>query len=245
MRLVLIPAGRFVMGTPNHEKGRRAHEGPPHAVLITRSFYLGSYEVTQEEFTKMLGQNPSDFKEVPGVDPGRLPVEQIVFDEAVEFCQRLSAAEPERAAGRNYRLPTEAEWEYACRAGTTTVFSCGDRLDSTQANFEGWHPYGGAERGLFVERPTQVGSYPPNPFGLYDMHGNVYEWVSDWYAHDYYEKSPAADPKGPDRGQLRVLRGGSWRNIGSFLRCGERYFDRPDRRHVDHGLRVACDVSPS
>ena len=245
MRLVLIPAGRFVMGTPKEEKDRRPHEGPQHTLQITKPFYMGAYEVTQEEFEKILGKekNSSYFKKVEGQDTRRFPVENVTYDEAVLFCQKLSEQDAEKIAGLEYRLPTEAEWEYACRAGTMTVFYLGAKLSSTQANFNGWHPYGKAERGPYLERPTTVGSYRPNPFGLYDMHGNVYEWIADFYEKDYYGKSPLQDPKGGPSGPYRCLRGGSWRNVGSLLRAGDRYYDRPDRRHEDHGFRVVATAS--
>lgn len=244
MKFVLIPAGRFIMGTPEGEKDRRPYEGPQHPVQITRPFYMGIYEVTQEEFEKILGKdkNPSYFKKVEGQDTRRFPVDNITYDEAVLFCKKLSELDAEKAAGRVYRLPTEAEWEYACRAGTTTTFHYGPKLSSKLANFNGWHPYGKAERGPYLQRPTTVGSYKPNAFGLFDMHGNVYEWVSDFYDGAYYSKSPPRDPKGAAAGKYRCLRGGSFRNVGSLLRAGDRYYDRAGRRHEDHGFRVVASA---
>jgi formylglycine-generating enzyme required for sulfatase activity len=245
MKLVLIPAGRFVMGTPKGEKARRPYEGPQHTVHITSWFFMGAHEVTQAEFEKILGTNPSHFKKVEGQDTSRFPADNVTYDEAVKFCQKLSELPAEKEAGREYRLPTEAEWEYACRAGSTTAFTLGPKLSSTQANFNGWHPYGGADQGPYLQRTTTVGSYKPNAFGLYDMHGNVYEWVTDFYDNGYYAKSPTEDPRGPPSGKHHGLRGGSWRNVASFLRSGERYFDRADRRHEDHGFRVVAVVSAS
>ena len=243
MKLVLIPVGHFTMGTPRDEKDRTPFEGPQHAVRITRPFYMGIYEVTQEEFENVPGTHPSFFKKVDGQDTSRFPVESVTYDESVKFCQKLSALATEKAANRTYRLPTESEWEYACRAGSSTAFTHGSQLSSAQANFNGWHPYGGADRGPYIERPTTVGSYKPNAFGLYDMHGNVFEWVLDWFDVGYYAKSEAADPKGPAGGKFRVLRGGSWQSVGSLVRSAERYYDRDITRHEDHGFRVVATIS--
>ena len=229
------------MGTPQGERGRRAHEGPEHAVQITQAFRLGVFEVTQLEYEIVMEDNPSQFKQVAGMSTDRFPVEQVLYDEAIQFCKKLTALPEEQNAGLIYRLPTEAEWEYACRANTRSPFSCGSSLSSTQANFDGWHPYDGGRVGPNIDRTTTVGSYAPNLFGLYDMHGNVFEWVADWFDANYYKNSPRKDPQGPENGVHRTLRGGSWRNISSFLRSGERYFDRPARRHIDHGFRVACN----
>ena len=242
MKFVLIPAGHFTMGTPEDEKDRTLFEGPQHAVHITRPFYMGIYEVTQKEFEKVMGSHPSLFKKVDGQDTSRFPVENVTYEESVKFCQKLSALAAEKEASRRYRLPTEAEWEYACRAGSSTAFTHGSKLSSMQANFNGWHPYGGAERGPYLERPTTVGSYKPNAFGLYDMHGNVYEWVADWHDEKYYAESPLRDPRGPPTGKYRCLRGGSFRNVASYLRSGDRYPDLPNRRHEDHGLRIVAMV---
>jgi formylglycine-generating enzyme required for sulfatase activity len=243
MKLALIPAGRFTMGAPSGEKHRRPGEAPQHSVQIKRPFYMGVYEVTQAEFKKVMGSNPSLYKKVEGQDTSRFPVENVQYPEAVQFCEKLSELDGEKQAGRTYRLPTEAEWEYACRAGSTTVFTHGPKISSTDANFNGWHPYGGADRGPYIERPTTVGSYKPNAFGLYDMHGNVFEWVLDWFDVGYYAKSEAADPKGPAGGKFRVLRGGSWQSVGSLVRSAERYYDRDITRHEDHGFRVVATIS--
>ena len=250
MKLVWIPAGEFVMGTPSSEKGHHVHEGPQHRVQISKPFYLGVTEVTQEEYERVMGENPSQFREVLGKNTSRFPVDSVTWDEAVEFCGKLSAMPTENKAGRAYRLSTEAEWEYACRAGTNTPFSFGFTLSSAQANFNGFHPYGRAPEGNFLQRPTVVGSYRPNAFGLYDMHGNVYEWCSDRYAKDYYKQSKVADPGGPAEGPYRVVRGGGWQAIAAVCRSGERYYDLGDRppdsdqaprRYPDYGFRVLCD----
>jgi formylglycine-generating enzyme required for sulfatase activity len=203
MKLALIPAGEFLMGSPDSDPGARGDEKPQHRVRITRPFYLSTSEVTQGEYQRVMGTNPSFFSStgpgkdrVAGLDTARLPVEQARWHDAVDFCRRLSALPRERQAGRSYRLPTEAEWEYACRAGTRTAFHCGTALSSAQANFNGNFPCGGAARGPFLARTAEARSYAPNAWGLYDLHGNVWEWCQDWYDRDYYRESPAEDPPG-------------------------------------------------
>jgi formylglycine-generating enzyme required for sulfatase activity len=181
MKLVFIPAGKFTMGSPNDEANRSADE-QQHEVAITREFYLGVYEVTQEEYETVMGQNPSWFcaggdgkERVAGLDTRRFPVENVSWEDAVEFCRKLSARAAETKAGRAYRLPTEAEWEYACRGGarSSEPFHFGAALSSTQANFDGNLPYGGAAKGPYMGRTCRVGSYQPNGFGLYDLHGEL------------------------------------------------------------------------
>src|SRR5262245_38422309 len=159
MKLVRIPAGEFLMGSPDGDREARDDEKPRHRVRITRPFYLGAYEVTQGENRRVMGANPSFFSptgpgrdRVKGLDADRLPVEQVTWHQAVAFCRKLSELPAEKKARRAYRLPTEAEWEYACRAGTTTQFAFGDSLSSTQANFNGTYPFGGAPRGPFLSR---------------------------------------------------------------------------------------------
>jgi uncharacterized protein (TIGR02996 family) len=244
MTFTLIPAGKFRMGSPEQEEGRHADEGPQHEVEITRPFYLGTYPVTQEEYLRLTGANPSHFavsgpgvKAVTGLDTRRFPVERVSWDDAQEFCRRLSALPAEQQAGRTYRLPTEAEWEYACRAGTTTVFHVGNSLSSHLACCDGKRPYH-AEAGPDLERTVPVGSYPPNAWGLSDMHGNVFEWCADWYGSDSYWPRPPEDPQGPPDGELRVLRGGSWTDWATDLRCAYRYNNDPDIADRRLGIRV-------
>ena len=189
-----------------------------------------------------MGSNPSRFR-------GRfLPVEHLSWRDAVEFCRRLSELPEEIESGRLYRLPTEAEWEYACRAGTTTRFSTGHKLSDSQARFSKKLPND-------LAQPTMpVGSYPPNPWGLFDMHGNVWEWTSDWFDKSYYEQSPIENPSGPASGSYHVLRGGSASEGAALCRSssrGEAYLDGPsfDMRNPigwygDFGVRVACSVQP-
>jgi formylglycine-generating enzyme required for sulfatase activity len=239
MKFAWIPPGTFLMGSPESEEGREgACEGPQHEVTISRPFYLGVYPVTQREYEAVMGQNPSHF----GGNPDH-PVEKVRWNKAVEFCQRLSALEAERQAGRVYRLPTEAEWEYACRAGTTTPFHFGASASSTQANFDGNYPCGGAPAGPFLQQTAKVGSYPANAWGLYDLHGNVWEWCNDWFAEEYYRKSDKIDPQGPSTGTMRVLRGGPWSDQGVWCRAACRGVNGPGGHKNTYGFRVACSVA--
>jgi formylglycine-generating enzyme required for sulfatase activity len=201
MKLVTVPKGKFKMGSLEAETGRDSDEGPQHEVEITQPFQMGAYEVTQEEYQKVMGTNPSYFSaggggaaRVAGMDTKRFPVENVSWDDAQAFCRKLSELPAEKKAGRSYRLPTEAEWEHACRAGTTTAFHYGASLTSTQANMYGLSPYGGAKAGPNLQRTEKVGSYRPNAFGLYDMHGNVLEWCQDWFDTTYYRTGPRVDP---------------------------------------------------
>jgi formylglycine-generating enzyme required for sulfatase activity len=241
MRLVLIPPGEFIMGASPDDKDADTVEEMPHDVRITRPFYLGVHQVTQEHYEQVMGDNPSMFR-------GRFrPVEHTRWQDAVDFCKRLSQLPAEREAGREYRLPTEAEWEYACRAGTSTTFSTGERIHASQACLTSRKLVDG------LSKPTKpVGSYPPNQWGLYDMHGNVWEWCGDWFGREYYSSSPLDDPRGPDTGTHHVLRGGSasliWQDCRSSSR-GEAYLDGPsyDLKNAiawygDIGVRVACHV---
>ena len=235
----LIRAGTFLMGSPKAEVGRLACEGPQHSVTISRPFYLGIYPVTQRQYEAVMGCNPSLFAGNPDH-----PVEKVSWEDAVEFCTRLSALTPEKEAGRAYRLPTEAEWEFACRAGTTTPFQFGksafSTACSTQANFDGNHPYGGAAKGPYIRRTSTVGSYPPNGWGQFDMHGNVREWCADWFAADYYGKRENTDPKGPPTGNLRVLRGGSWGSKGKNCRAASREGGAPEVATAPASASESC-----
>jgi formylglycine-generating enzyme required for sulfatase activity len=241
LKLVLIQAGSFAMGSPPTEPGRCAKEGPQHEVTLTTPFYLGVYPVTQEQYQKVSGRNPSRFHADAGGGPEH-PVENVTWEDAVEFCRRLSALPAEREAGHAYRLPTEAEWEYACRGGTTTAFCYGDTLSSTQGNFDGAFPYGDAPRGPAAQKTTRVGLYLPNLFGLHDMHGNVWEWCSDWHDSDWYRHSPRRNPQGPSTGQFRVLRGGCWRSHAATCRSAYRNGLLPKGRDRYTGFRVVLEV---
>jgi formylglycine-generating enzyme required for sulfatase activity len=265
MKLVRIPAGRFLMGSPADEKDREPNDKgseAQHAVEITRDFYLGVHEVTQKELRDVMGFNPSHYSadgtgkprekyewgkpaggkdSVKGMSTDDFPVECVSWDHAVEFCRKLSARAAERKAGRKYRLPTEAEWEYACRGEPASyqVFHLGNSLSSRQANFDGNHPYGSAARDVSLGRTCKVGSYRPNRFGLFDMHGNVWEWCADWYGADYYRKSPRRDPHGPSEGSARVFRGGSFSHPSHECRSATRWWGTPAYRGINIGFRVA------
>lgn len=203
MRFAHIPPGAFMMGSPSHEEGRSSKDETQHRVTLTTGFHMGVTEVTQGQWKAVMGSNsnPSDSKNC-GDD---CPVENVSWEDCQEFIRRLNQKE----GTDRYRLPTEAEWEYACRAGTTGPYA-GD-LDSM-----GWY---GRNSGKTTH---PVGQKRPNAWGLYDMHGNVWEWVHDWYGKDYYVNSPSTDPKGPSGGSSRVIRGGSWRDVARHCRSAIR-----------------------
>lgn len=220
MELVLIPAGTFMMGCDRNFINCYADETPPHQVNISKAFYLGKYEVTQAEWVAVMGSNPSKYK-------GRTnPVEQVSWDDVQEFIHNLN----EKEGHTRYRLPTEAEWEYAARAGSKTAYSFGD--DARQLGSYAWYD---RESG-----PYSVGQKRANKWGLYDMHGNVYEWVADWYQEDYYAESSGEDPVGPSSGTYRVIRGGSWFFSSEDCRSANRNFNSPDHRISSLGFRLAC-----
>jgi sulfatase modifying factor 1 len=237
--LVPIPPGRFVMGSPPSEAGHNADE-TPHAVTISRGFLLGRHEVTQAEWRTVIGTSPSYFSAC-GPD---CPVERVNYIEIAQFLDRLNASAAAAPEGERlrYRLPTEAEWEYACRAGTRTPFSTGANLTTAQANYNGAFPYAGFPKGLARGQPIAAGALPPNPWGLADMHGNVWEWTSDWYAP--YAPGAAVDPHGPAAGEKRVIRGGSWYFDANSARCALRYTHAPQDRGFSLGFRVAADRLP-
>ncbi len=250
MKLALIPTGTFTMGSPANEKARGTDEDQ-HEVTITKPFYLGVHEVTQGQYEKIMGKNPSRlfWKKALGdkdkfqdfLDTSNFPVENVSWEDAVEFCKKLSELPAEKRSGRTYRLPTEAEWEYSCRgeAASSKPFHFGSSLSSLQANFNGNYPYGGAALGSYLGRTAEVGSYKANAFGLFDMHGNVWEWCSDWYGQDYYKNSPAKNPKGPAEGSNRVIRGGCWNYIARSCRSADRGRGTPAGRYYNLGFRVA------
>ena len=246
MQLVPVPAGEFIMGAPKSEDSSTADERPQHTVRLTRSFYMSAYEVTQEQYARFLPEHRNAFAGATPETRASLPADQVTWAGAVEFCRLLSMEPAEKKAGRRYRLPTEAEWEYACRAGTSTAFHFGDALSSHQANFRGTEPFGEAPQGSFIARTTKVGSYPPNAFGLYDMHGNVWEWCHDRYDVGYYSRSPLEDPQGGDGdsdrvrrgGSDRVVRGGGWYSDARDCRSAFRNSDKPDGTFYVLGFRV-------
>jgi formylglycine-generating enzyme required for sulfatase activity len=220
MKLVLIRAGKFMMGSPDSEQGRKDNEGPQHEVIITKPFYMGVTEVTQAQYEAVMVTNPSKFRGPTN------PVDSVIWAEAVEFCRRLS-----KRTRKTFRLPTEAEWEYACRAGSKTRFSFGD--SESALGYYAWF----ASNGGRMTKP--VGQKKPNAWGLYDMHGNVWEWCMDW--HGPYSSGSSTDPQGAASGSLRVVRGGMWGNgtIG-YLRCACR--GDPANRGDNNGFR--CAMTP-
>jgi formylglycine-generating enzyme required for sulfatase activity/serine/threonine protein kinase len=220
LELRLLPAGTFRMG----DSGARDEE--PHQVTISRPYYLGVYEVTQEQYERVMGANPSHFK------GSRNPVDQVSWEDAVDFCRKLSALPEEQAEGRVYRLPTEAEWEYACRANSKTTYYFGD--DDSQLGDYAW--FGDNSEG----KTHHVGEKKPNSWGLCDMHGNVWEWCADW--HGDYSNAAVTDPDGAKEGALRVNRGGSWYFGAPFCRSAVRYGDKPSQRNSSYGFRLALST---
>ena len=237
MAFVLIPAGKFTMGSPADERGHRANEGPVHEVVVGNAFYLGVHPVTQAAYLAVMGKNPARFSASEGGGPDH-PVESVSWDEAVAFCRKLSERAEERAAGRSYRLPTEAEWEYAARAGGTAPFAFGESFNATHGNFDAAYPYGEAEPAAGVGRTTPVARHPASAWGLHDMNGNVWEWCADWYAEAYYSTLPLRDPPGPAAGRYRVLRGGAWKNQATACRAAYRNALAPHQRDAATGFRV-------
>lgn len=234
---VLIPPGKFVMGSPETEAGRQSDEGPQHLVTISRPFYMSIGPVTQQQYKDVTGHNPAYFDQEAGGGTAH-PVDSVTWFNAIDFCRRLSSRFEEREAGRLYYLPTEAEWEYACRAGTSTPFAFGMSLSSTQANFNGENPYGKGIVGPSRQQTTPVGTYWPNTFGLFNMHGNVWEWCADFYSETYYGVSPDRDPLGPRSGNRRVLRGGNWTSTGKDCRSARRGNNEPTAATQFGGFRV-------
>jgi len=220
MKVVLIPAGSFIMGSPKSEANREDDEGPQHKVTISKGFYMGITEVTQKQYTAVTGKNPSTYK------APQSPVETVSWDDAVAFCKKLSAT-----SQRTVRLPTEAEWEYACRAGTRARFFWG----SNGKEFGTYAWSGGG-------KPHAVGQKKPNRAGLYDMLGNVWEWCADWYDAKYYSTARSVrDPKGPDSGEYHVIRGGCHCHAGWRCRCANRGLPNRNEPHAHTGFRVVME----
>lgn len=229
MTFVHIPPGTFNMGAADEEPGRKQHETPQHPVRIGHGFYMSIMPVTQGQYEKLKGKNPSFFHKIPG-GSGDLPVESVTWHDAEKFCQKLSQLADETLAERTYRLPTEAEWEYACRAGTTTSYWCGATLTPKEAHFKS--PGGGQGQ------PHTVGRTPANAWGLHDMHGNIDEWCSDWYNEYYYFDSPGNDPIGPPKGEKKIVRGGSWADSAIDCRSAARKAMAPNHPYNTVGFRV-------
>ncbi len=221
--LIWVEPGEFQMGTDYGNP----NEKPVHSVKLSKGFWMGKYEITQEQWLAIMDDNPSHFK------GAKHPVDSVIYDDCLNFMKRLN----EKVPGGGFRLPTEAEYEYACRAGTNTRYSCGD--DASRLKDYAWY------RDNMMNESAEVGTKRPNPWGFYDLHGNMWEWCQDWFADDYYQKSPLVDPQGPSTGganPMRVLRGGSWFSIHQDCRSLYRSRYPPaDRYNVD-GLRVVRTV---
>jgi len=228
MTFVFIKPGTFMMGSPSGETGRFDNE-TQHQVTLTRGFYMQTTEVTQGQWQAAMGSNPSYFKNC-GSD---CPVEQVSWNDAQEFIRRLNQKE----SGNSYRLPTEAEWEYAARAGTTTPFNTGNCLSTDQANYNGEYPLSGCSKGEYRKTTVRAGAFSPNAWGLYDMHGNVWEWCQDWKGD--YPSGSVTDPSGSLSGSYRVNRGGSWYSDARNCRSAYRYFSAPGYRNYGLGFRLS------
>jgi len=243
---VLIKGGVFTMGSPVSERGRFTDEEPQHDVTIS-DFYICMHQLIQGDFEYIMGRNPSQFKGY------NLPVEKVSWFEAIEYCNKRSIKEDRTPAytidgtsvkwnrsANGYRLPTEAEWEYACRAGTTGPFSTGQNITTRQANYNGNYPYSESASAEYRETTTPVGNFPPNQRGVFDMHGNVWEWCWDWYG--VYSRIEQTDPAGPPTGINRVNRGGSWYNYIRTVRSANRENNHPSVKNNNIGFRLALNA---
>ena len=228
MQFVLLGPGSFRMGTPPEEQDREPQE-VQHSVTLS-AFYMSRYEVTQAEWERVTGHNPSQFQDCGA----RCPVENVNWFEVQQFVRQLN-----NESQSGFRLPTEAEWEFACRAGTTLPFGSSETLSSREANINGEFPYN-ALKGRFRGQPITVGQFPPNRWGLFDMSGNVWEWTEDWYCP--YASDPQVNPVGRCGSDAHVIRGGSWLFNGGSARCGLRYTHRPQDRGYSLGVRLVHDV---
>lgn len=231
MEFVKIPSGAFLMGSDKAE-----NEKPIHKVVLTNDFWIGKFEVTIGNWRNVMGDLPTDLKrgEAKLSENENQPIVYVSWEDAQIFIGKLNAQDD----GFQYRLPTEAEWEYAARAGTISEFAFGESLSSTQANFNGNFPFGNAPKGEFLNKTVNVGSYQPNAWGVYDMHGNVWEWCQDWYEAVYYEKSPVENPPGASSGIMRSVRGGGWFFAANYLRSAFRRSNLPTTRNDGIGFRV-------
>ncbi|MEJ5375757.1 MAG: formylglycine-generating enzyme family protein [bacterium] len=237
MDFIKIPPGSFIMGSPEKEQFRNPDE-TPHLVRLSRGFFMQETEVTQAQWRAVMGSNPSFFKDCGD----NCPVERVSWNDVARFLEALN----KRAEGI-YRLPTEAEWEYACRAGTKSAFSWGDSPDCTRGMFSNNPRRGVARclnevlaRGLKAGSPAPVRSYAPNPWGLYDMHGNLWEWCQDWYGP--YPQDELIDPQGPAQGTFKVRRGGSWFKYATFGRSANRTWAHPASRYNTTGFRLVREL---
>ena len=235
IKMVLVPPGSFVMGAPESEPSQEANERPVHRVTITRPFFISACPITQGQFKRVMGHNPSYFSIKNGGSEDH-PVETVSWHDVRSFCDWLSALDTELMEGQRYRLPTEAEWEYACRAGGQGAYTFGN--DPSALLSFGWY----RENSGGMTQAT--GQLRPNAWGLYDMHGNVWQWCKDFYKGKYYAESVTEDPKGPRCGRYRVVRGGSWYNEAKFCRSAHRSRYLPDEKSRLIGFRVVCAAEP-
>jgi formylglycine-generating enzyme required for sulfatase activity len=230
LEMAAITGGTFMMGSPENEAGRQNNESPQHQVTVP-SFFMGKYPVTQAQYQAIMGTNPSHFK------GENRPVEIVSWNDAVAFCELLS-----QRTGKNYTLPSEAQWEYACRAGTTTPFYFGESITPDLVNYDGNYPYGYAPQGEYRIQTTDVGFFPPNAFGLYDMHGNVWEWCfDDWV--DSYNNAPTNGSAVTISINAKLLRGGSWFITSGYCRSARRYYNDAGFIYYSYGFRVVCDAA--
>jgi formylglycine-generating enzyme required for sulfatase activity len=227
MKFVWIPPGNFVMGSPIGEKERENTEAQ-HKVTLTKGFYMGVHLVTQDQWQAVMGNNPSEFK------GEKNPVDTVSWDDCQAFIKKLKEKDQ-----RPYRLPTEAEWEYACRAGTTTPFHFGQTISTDQANYNGEIIDGTGMKGVSRKRTLSVGSFPANTWGLHDMHGNLFQWCQDW--HGDYPRGDVVDPQGTDGKKGRVIRGGSWLHGPKYCRSAFRGWNTPGFRYHAFGFRLCLD----
>jgi len=221
-----IRPGRFMMGSPKDEPERDDDERS-HEVTLTNGFWMAETACAQELWEVVMGANPSDFK------GAKRPVERVSWDDCMGFIEKINVLIP----GLDLRLPTEAEWEYSCRAGSATPFSFGDNITTDQVNYDGDFPYDNAPKGKNRGKTVDTKTFPCNDWGLYEMHGNVREWCSDWKGE--YPEGKSVDPAGPDNGETRVMRGGGWSNLGRYVRSAFRFWLEPGSRWLNLGFRLA------
>jgi formylglycine-generating enzyme required for sulfatase activity len=231
LEMAAIPGGTFMMGSPENEVERFSDERPQHHVTVP-SFLMGKYPVTQAQYQAIMGTNPSLFK------GSNRPVEKVSWHNAVAFCEKLS-----QITGKTYRLPSEAEWEYACRAGTTTPFYCGETITTDLANYDGNYTYGQGSKGVYREETTEVGIFPANPFGLYDMCGNVREWCEDGWHENYINAPTDGSAWTSLSSQRKLLRGGSWNNHPDLCRSAYRSLYNLGSNDFNIGFRVVCELT--
>jgi formylglycine-generating enzyme required for sulfatase activity len=231
LEMVYIPGGSFLMGGSDKEQNSSNDERPQHEVTL-QPFHMAKYPITQQQYQAVMDRNPSDFK------GDRRPVERVSWHDAVAFCQKLSGK-----VGQQFSLPSEAQWEYACRAGTTTPFHFGATISAEIVNYDASNTYGNGSKGKYPQQTTDVGIFPPNAFGLYDMHGNVWEWCQDNWHHSYNGAPTDGSAWNIGGNSNYVLRGGAWDNYPYRCRSANRYGNSPVIRFNSNGFRVVVVVA--